>query len=126
MVRNLPAMQETGLNPWVRKIPWRREWLPRHIFLSGEFHGQRRLAGYSPWGQKELDVTEQLTIALSKPMFPKLTENYSSLKCKLKQNEMSLHAHKGTPTRMAESKRETIISIFKNTCEIDDQSKFDA
>ena len=58
MVRNLPAVQETGLNPWVRKIPWRREWLPSPVFLPGEFHGQRSLAGYSPWGQKELDVTE--------------------------------------------------------------------
>ena len=34
--------------PWVRKIPWRRAWLPMPIFLSGEFHGQRSLLGYSP------------------------------------------------------------------------------
>ena len=32
------------------------------IFLSGEFHGQRSLAGYSPWGHKELDMTEPLTL----------------------------------------------------------------
>ena len=31
------------------------------VFLSGEFHGQRSLVGYSPWGHKELDTTEQLT-----------------------------------------------------------------
>ena len=31
------------------------------LFRSGEFHGQRSLAGYSPWGCKELDTTEQLT-----------------------------------------------------------------
>ena len=73
MVRNLPAMQETAFNPWVRKILWRREWLPSPVFLPGEFHGQRSLAGYSPWGQKKLYVTEQLTIALSNPLFPKLT-----------------------------------------------------
>ena len=29
-----------GLDPWVRKIPWRREWLPTLVFLPGEFHGQ--------------------------------------------------------------------------------------
>ena len=35
------------------------------IFLPGEFQGQRSLAGYSPWGHKELDRTEQLTVSLS-------------------------------------------------------------
>ena len=44
MVKNLPAMQET----WVGKIPWRREWQSNPVFLPGEFHGQRSLAGYSP------------------------------------------------------------------------------
>ena len=41
MVKNLPAMQETRFDPWVRKIPWRREWQPTPVFLPGEFHGQR-------------------------------------------------------------------------------------
>ena len=49
-----------GLNPWVRKIPWRRAWQPTPVFLPGKSHGQRRLAGYSPVGQKELDMTERL------------------------------------------------------------------
>ena len=40
---------------------WRREWLPTPVFLPGESHGQRSLVGYSPWGHKELDMTEQLT-----------------------------------------------------------------
>ena len=56
--------QQCGIlrfNPWVRKIPWRREWLPTPVFLPGEFHGQRSLAGYSQWGHKESDTTEQLT-----------------------------------------------------------------
>jgi len=48
--------------PWVRKIPWRRKWHPTPIFLPGKFHGQRRLGGYSPWGLKELDMTEQLSM----------------------------------------------------------------
>ena len=48
-----------GFNPWVGKIPWRRERLPTPVFLPGESHEQRSLAGYSPWGYKELDITEQ-------------------------------------------------------------------
>ena len=47
-VKNLPAMQETQFDPWVEKIPWRREWLPTAVFLPGESHGQRSLVGYSP------------------------------------------------------------------------------
>ena len=47
-----------GCNPWVRKIPWRRKWQPTSLFLPGEFHGQRSLTGYNPWGCKESDTTE--------------------------------------------------------------------
>ena len=43
MVKNLPAMQETGFDPWVRKIPWRREWLLTPVFLPENYHGQRNL-----------------------------------------------------------------------------------
>ena len=53
-VKNLPAKQEIWFNPWVRKISWRREWLPTPVLLPEEFHGQRSLAGYSPWGHKEI------------------------------------------------------------------------
>ena len=42
---------------------WRREWPPTPVFLPGEFYGQRSLAGYSPWGRKESDTTDQLTRA---------------------------------------------------------------
>ena len=44
-------------DPWVRKIPWRRKWQPTPVFLPKKLHGQRSLAGYSPWGLKELDMT---------------------------------------------------------------------
>ena len=67
MVKNLPAVQEMQrhrLDPWVRKIPWRRKWQPTPVFLPGESHGQRSLEGYSSWGHKELDVTEHLTLSL--------------------------------------------------------------
>ena len=47
MVKNLPAMKEIRFDPWVGKIPWRREWQPTAVFLLGESHGQRNLAGYS-------------------------------------------------------------------------------
>ena len=40
-------------DPWVRKISWSRKWQPTPVFLSGKFHGQRSLAGYSPRGCKE-------------------------------------------------------------------------
>ena len=51
-------------NLWVGKIPWRREWLPTQVFLPGEFHGQRSVAGYSPWGCKELRTAEWLTLSV--------------------------------------------------------------
>ena len=45
---NEPACQWSRCrsDPWVGKIPWRRTWLPTPVFLPGEFHGQRSLAGY--------------------------------------------------------------------------------
>ena len=54
----LPAMQETQIQFRVRKISWRWKWQPTSVFLPGEFHGQRNLVDYSPWGCKELDTTE--------------------------------------------------------------------
>ena len=45
-------------DPWVGKIPCKRAWRPTPVFFPGESHGQRSLMGYSPWGCKELDVTE--------------------------------------------------------------------
>ena len=41
-----------GFDPWVGKIPWRKKYLPTPVFLPGQFHGQRSLEGYSPWGHK--------------------------------------------------------------------------
>ena len=46
-------------DPWVWKIPWKREWLSTPVFLPGESHGQRKLMGHSPWGHKESDLTER-------------------------------------------------------------------
>ena len=60
MVKNLPASRRPRFDPWVLKIPWRREWQPTPVFLPRDFHGQRNLADYSPWGCKGSDTTEQL------------------------------------------------------------------
>ena len=48
-----------GFDPWIGKIPWRRKWQPTPVFLPGESHGKWSLAGYSPWGCRESDMTEQ-------------------------------------------------------------------
>ena len=45
-------------DPWVRKIPWRKQWQPTLVFLPGKFHGQTSLLGGSPLGHKELDMAE--------------------------------------------------------------------
>ena len=45
-------------DPWVGKIPWRRAWQLTPVFLPGESHGQRSLAGYSPWDHKESDMAK--------------------------------------------------------------------
>ena len=52
-------------DPWVRKIPWSRKWQPTPVFLPRESHRQRSMASWSPWGCKELDKTERLTLSLS-------------------------------------------------------------
>ena len=54
----MQEMQGLRVDPWVRKIPWRRKWRPTPVFLPGKSHGQRILVGYSPWGHTELDMTD--------------------------------------------------------------------
>ena len=62
VVKNLPAkardIRDTGSIPELGISPGRGAWQHIPEFLPGESHGQRRLAGYSPWGHKELDTTE--------------------------------------------------------------------
>ena len=52
-------------DPWVGKIPWRKKWQPTPVFLPGKSHGQKRLAGCSPWGCKESDTTEMSNAHIS-------------------------------------------------------------
>ena len=50
-------------DPWVGKIPWGRVWQPTPVFPLEESHGQRSLVGYSPWGRKQSDTTEPVTLS---------------------------------------------------------------
>ena len=62
VVKNPPAKQETGLNPWFRMIPWRREWQPTPIFLPGEFSQTEEPGGLQPMGSQRVGhvlATEQ-------------------------------------------------------------------
>ena len=66
-LRGKGPMQETyecRFDPWVGKMPWRRKRQPAPVSLPGEFHGQRSLAGYSPWDHKGLDTSEVTEHAL--------------------------------------------------------------
>ena len=69
MVKNLPVMQETWVQSLGQKDPWRKEWQPTVVFLPGEAHGQRSLAGYrggyNPWGHKS--VTHELVTKQQPP-----------------------------------------------------------
>ena len=52
---NAGDVGDSGLIAGVRRVPWRRAWQTTLVFLPGQFHGQRSLASYSPWGRKESD-----------------------------------------------------------------------
>ena len=92
-VKNLSAMQETRGNPWVAKIPWRREWQPTPVFFLGEVHEQRNLAGYSPQGYKELDTTELPTLFFPRQKGSLLAEvpDTQLRVCSSQGNEMLIH-----------------------------------
>ena len=58
MVKHLPVIQETWVQSLGQDDPLERGMATHSSILAGEFHGQRSLAGYSPWGHKELDMTK--------------------------------------------------------------------
>ena len=64
MVKNLPAMQETGVLSLGQEDPLEEGMAPTPEFLPEESYGQRSLAGYSLWGHKESGTTEWLTLLL--------------------------------------------------------------
>ena len=61
--------QRRGFDPWVRKIPWRRQWQPTAVFLPGESHGQRSLAGCSLRGHREVDTAKLLNTQTHKCVY---------------------------------------------------------
>ena len=69
MVQKLPALQESWVQSLGREDPLEEEMATHSSILAGEFHGQRRLVGYSQWGRKESDMTEQLTLSFSLSYF---------------------------------------------------------
>ena len=83
MVKNPPAMQETIIRSLVQRFPWRREWLPTSVFLPEEFHGQRSLVGYRPWGLGHDGMTNT---------FFTLKAIVLQLKINLKNKQKSLNA----------------------------------
>ena len=64
-VKNSPAMQETQAQSLGQEDPLEKGMATTLAFLPGKSHGQRSLTGYSPWGHKESDTTEQLTLSHS-------------------------------------------------------------
>ena len=78
-----------GFNPWVRKVPWRRKRQPTPVFLPGKSHGQRILAGYSPWGPRESDTTEQACALASSRIWRALNASWQCLLLGTRSNETS-------------------------------------
>ena len=66
-----------GFNTWVGKIPWREKHQPMPGFLPGKSHGQRRLAGHSPWGHKSLTRLSTWTTELQ-AQTPRCTSTWNA------------------------------------------------
>ena len=73
--------QEMQVQSLDGKITWSRKQQPTPVFLSGKSHGQRSLAGYGPWGHKELDATKHTHIYMN--------ESYNHVK-EIKSTEKSI------------------------------------
>ena len=74
VVKNLPANAEDGLDPWVRRNPWRRKWQPTPVLLPRKCHGQGSPVGYSPWGCKrvrhDLAIKQQCSLNNTTVLLP--------------------------------------------------------
>ena len=63
-VKRLPTFRETGFDPWVGKIPWRREWQPDSVFLPGKSHGPEEPGRPQSMGSQRGNTTEPLHLSL--------------------------------------------------------------
>ena len=70
MVKNPPEIQEIQVRSLGREDTLEKGWQPTPVFLPGEFHGQRSLTGYSPWGHKQSDMTEQPPLTMARGSRP--------------------------------------------------------
>ena len=98
-------MWELRSDPWVRKIPRRRKWQPTPILLPGEFHGERNLIGYGPWGHKESDTSNTFTFILLRWNFSFSSSAISGsldsrCSCSVTQPCLTLGPHELKPTRL--------------------------
>ena len=86
-----------GFYPWVWKIPWRRKWQPTPVFLPGEFHGQRSLAGYSPWGSQRVrhDLATKQHIHALTGLISLLSKGFSGVFSSATDQRHLFFAHKG-------------------------------
>ena len=118
MVKNLLQCGRPGFNPWVGKIPWRREWQPTLLFLPGEFHDRGAWWATVHGGPKESDVTEQLTHTLCTSKYVKWIDLMSRL-----LNTYNTHTHTNTYTPLKPRKKTKyyleIIIIFNTLILLD-------
>ena len=81
-------MQETLVQSLGQEDPWRRKWQPTAVFLPGKSHGQRSLAGYSPWGHERVGHNLATKYTQQSHMVPKELANVTWPVC---------YASKGCP-----------------------------
>ena len=72
-------MQENSVKSLGQEDPLEKEWQPNPVFLPGESHGERSLVGYSPWGRKESDMTERLSLSSYSSKVRQLSVEFSSV-----------------------------------------------
>ena len=107
-------LRRWGFYPWVRKIPWRREWQPTPVFLPGECHGQSSLVCYSPWGYKESDMTSWLNNSNSVPPCPLIWNNRKNLKRSMDHQKAGVL--KITGSKLKAWQQDMIIGLDDRVC----------
>ena len=92
MVKNLPRF-----DPWIGKIHWRREWPSTPVSLPREFHEQRSLVGYIPWGHKESDATFTFHTTLLQFQFSSVAQSCPTLCNPMNRSMPGLPVHHQLP-----------------------------
>ena len=72
-------MQENKVQSLGQEDPLEKEWQPNQVFLPGDSHRERSLVGYSPWGRKESDMTERLSLSIYSSKVRQLSIEFSSV-----------------------------------------------